>query len=70
MKVMQDPRLSKYKNAKNLSKKTVEEIDTLSLNKNFSDSEIQGSMLRSWISLIKGNKIKHLSSLNPTILMS
>ncbi len=55
---MQDPRLSKYKNAKNLSKKTVEEIDTLSLNKNFSDSEIQGSMLRSWISLIKGNKNK------------
>ncbi|WNY66597.1 flagellar motor switch protein FliG [Borreliella lusitaniae] len=55
---MQDPRLSKYKNIKNLSKKTVEEIDTLSLNKNFSDSEIQGSMLRSWISLIKGNKNK------------
>lgn len=55
---MQDPRLSKYKNTKNLSKKTVEEIDTLSLNKNFSDSEIQGSMLRSWISLIKGNKNK------------
>lgn len=55
---MQDPRLSKYKNAKNLSKKPVEEIDTLSLNKNFSDSEIQGSMLRSWISLIKGNKNK------------
>ncbi|WKC85157.1 flagellar motor switch protein FliG [Borreliella lusitaniae] len=55
---MQDPRLSKYKNIKNLSKKTVEEIDTLSLNKNFSDSEIQGSMLKSWISLIKGNKNK------------
>ncbi len=32
---MQDPRLSKYKNTKNLSKKTVEEIDTLSLIKTF-----------------------------------
>ncbi|AJA90052.1 flagellar motor switch protein FliG [Borreliella chilensis] len=55
---MQDPRLSKYKNTKNLGKKNIEKIDTLSLNENFSDSEIQGSMLRSWISLIKGNKNK------------
>ncbi|AYE36109.1 flagellar motor switch protein FliG [Borrelia turcica IST7] len=53
---MQDPRLSKYQNAKNLGAKTFNKIDKENLSNKVSDTEIQGSMLKSWINLIKRDK--------------
>ncbi|ATQ19800.2 flagellar motor switch protein FliG [Borrelia miyamotoi] len=53
---MQDPRLSKYQNAKNLGVRTLKSVAKESLNNDFSDSEIQGSLLKSWINLVKRGK--------------
>ncbi|QFP48207.2 flagellar motor switch protein FliG [Borrelia miyamotoi] len=53
---MQDPRLSKYQNAKNLGVKTLKSVAKESLNNDFSDSEMQGSLLKSWVNLIKRGK--------------
>ncbi|ATQ16160.2 Flagellar motor switch protein FliG [Borrelia miyamotoi] len=53
---MQDPRLSKYQNAKNLGVRTLKSVAKESLNNDFSDSEMQGSLLKSWINLVKRGK--------------
>ncbi|AGT27216.1 flagellar motor switch protein FliG [Borrelia miyamotoi] len=53
---MQDPRLSKYQNAKNLGVKTLKSVAKESLNNDFSDSEMQGSLLKSWVNLVKRGK--------------
>ncbi|WP_162881919.1 flagellar motor switch protein FliG [Borrelia miyamotoi] len=53
---MQDPRLSKYQNAKNLGVRTLKSVAKESLNNDFSDSETQGSLLKSWVNLVKREK--------------
>ncbi|WP_199911292.1 flagellar motor switch protein FliG [Candidatus Borreliella tachyglossi] len=53
---MQDPRLSKYQSAKNLGVKAFKNVERINLDNNFSDAEIQGSMLKSWINLIRRGK--------------
>ncbi|UER67414.1 flagellar motor switch protein FliG [Borrelia sp. BU AG58] len=59
---MQDPRLSKYQNAKNLGSKTFNTIDKEGLGGvEVSDAGMQGSMLKSWINLIKRDKSVSLS---------
>ncbi|AHH03187.1 Flagellar motor switch protein fliG [Borrelia nietonii YOR] len=50
---MQDPRLSKYQSAKNLGIKDFKDIEKDKLNDELSDSEIQGSLLKSWVNLVK-----------------
>ncbi|WKC57797.1 flagellar motor switch protein FliG [Borrelia sp. P9F1] len=53
---MQDPRLSKYQNAKNLGTKTFNTSYRENLSGKSSDAEMQGSMLKSWINLVKKDK--------------
>ncbi|BCR20829.1 flagellar motor switch protein FliG [Borrelia miyamotoi] len=53
---MQDPRLSKYQNVKNLGVRTLKSVAKESLNNDFSDSEMQGSLLKSWVNLVKRGK--------------
>ncbi|UGQ15918.1 flagellar motor switch protein FliG [Borrelia sp. RT5S] len=53
---MQDPRLSKYQNAKNLGTKTLGATGRGNLSGKSSDEEKQGSMLKSWINLVRKGK--------------
>ncbi|BCR21656.1 flagellar motor switch protein FliG [Borrelia sp. HM] len=54
---MQDPRLTKYQNAKNLvGMTTLKSVSKEGFNDDFSDSEIQGSLLKSWVNLVKRGK--------------
>ncbi|BDU63101.1 flagellar motor switch protein FliG [Candidatus Borrelia fainii] len=48
---MQDPRLSKYQNAKNLGVKTFKKFEKKELHNDL--PEVQGSLLKSWVNLIK-----------------
>ncbi|WP_231439444.1 hypothetical protein [Borrelia duttonii] len=59
---MQDPRLSKYQDVKNLGVKTFQNIwnnkgiKSKELYDDLGDSEIQGSILKSWVNLVKKEK--------------
>ena len=62
---MQDPRLTKYQNAKNFGGvATLKSISKKNLNDDFSDSEIQGSLLKSWVNLINRGKKETYSKLS------
>ncbi|ACH93175.1 flagellar motor switch protein [Borrelia duttonii Ly] len=67
---MQDPRLSKYQNIKNLGVKTFQNIwnnkgiKSKELYDDLGDSEIQGSILKSWVNLVKKRKKDGQSKLN------
>ncbi|UPA16092.1 flagellar motor switch protein FliG [Borrelia coriaceae] len=61
---MQDPRLSKYRSVKNLSVKPFANVEKGKLRNDLSGAEIQGSLLKSWVNLIKGGKRGVPSKLN------
>ncbi|APR64712.1 flagellar motor switch protein FliG [Borrelia anserina] len=63
---MQDPRLFKYQSAKNLGVNSFTNAEKGSLHNDFSDSEIQGSLLKSWVDLIRRRKRESSGESNPS----